>query len=187
VKVEDVTTKPSGNSTGDGAIALKDDPSIATTPAGLTVLLVDDDADCRSLVRDAISETGGSGSVVEVTDGMSALTYLHESVDKNGRPGLIFLDVEMPRMDGLETLRRIKEDPRLRDIPVVMLTGVSEEIAMQRAAEYGANSYTVKPADAEAFLRTIMASTNYWLTVHRSPKQHKPCGEVRNSDGQVSE
>src|SRR5690606_17463632 len=112
-------------------------------------------------------------------DGMSALTYLRDSVDKNGRPGLIFLDIEMPRMDGLETLRRIKEDPRLRDIPVVMLTGVSEEMAMQRAAEYGANSYTVKPANAEAFLRTIMASTNYWLTVHRSPKQHKPCGQVQ--------
>lgn len=170
MKVEDVTTN-----------------SPATIPAGLTVLLVDDDDDCRSLVRDAIGETGDSGHVVEMADGMAALTYLHESIDRNGRPGLIFLDIEMPRMDGLETLRRIKADPRLRDIPVVMLTGIAEEGAMQRAAEYGANSYTVKPADAEAFLRTIMASTNYWLTVHRSPRQYLPSGKMQNPDGKSSE
>ena|GEM_PF-518150 len=183
MKVVDATKNPSAL---DGLIHVGDSTSIEA-PAGLTVLLVDDDDDCRSLVRDAIGESGGSGAIVEVTDGVSALNYLRENIEDNGRPGLIFLDIEMPRMDGLETLRRIKEDPRLRDIPVVMLTGVSEEVAMQRAAEYGANSYTVKPADAEAFLRTIMASTNYWLTVHRRPQQHLPSGKVRNSDGRDGE
>ncbi len=137
----------------------------------LTILLVDDDDDCRMLVRDAIAECKLSNSVVEARDGQEALDLLTNSGRPGGmpRPGLIYLDIEMPGMDGQTTLKRIKSNPELRDIPVVMMTGVSDETQMRLAAANGANSYTIKPANAEQFLRTVLASTNYWLTIHQYP------------------
>ena len=73
-------------------------------------------------------------------------------------------------MNGLLTLEKIKGDARFRDIPVVMMTGVTGDAEMQTAARLGANSYTLKPANAEQFLRTVLASTNYWLKIHQYPK-----------------
>jgi len=142
----------------------------------ITILLVDDDADCRLLIRDAITECKVSNSIYECADGAEALAFLkREGVHADApRPGLIYLDLEMPHMDGQATLKRIKSDPALRDIPVVMMTGVSDERQMKLAAESGANSYTIKPASAEQFLRTVLASTNYWLTIHQYPDHHLP-------------
>jgi two-component system response regulator len=140
----------------------------------ITILLVDDDADCRLLIRDAISECKVSNALYEVTNGQEALDFLNRRgpYADAPRPGLIYLDIEMPRMDGLETLRRIKAEPALRQIPVVMMTGVCDEEQMKRAAEAGANSYTMKPANAEQFLKTVLASTTYWLTIHQYPQRH---------------
>ena len=142
----------------------------------ITILLVDDDADCRFLIRDAISECKVSNEVHEVCNGRQALEFLRKkgAYADAPRPGLIFLDIEMPGLDGLETLRQIKSDPKLSDIPIVMMTGVCGEEQMQTAARLGANSYTLKPANAEQFLKTVLASTNYWLTVHQYPKHHLP-------------
>jgi len=140
----------------------------------ITILLVDDDPDCRLLVRDAIAECKVSNQVVEVGSGEEALRLLSREgpfVDAP-RPGLIFLDIEMPGIDGLETLRRIRQQKQLQDIPVVVMTGVSGEDEMKLAAKYGANSYTLKPAIAEQFLRTVLTSTNYWLTIHQYPEHH---------------
>lgn len=148
----------------------------------LTILLVDDDEDCRTLVRDAIAECKVSNAVYEARDGREALRLLREA-NRGGkglpRPGLIYLDIEMPGLDGIETLRHIRSDPALRDIPVVMMTGVSDERQMRLAAEWGANSYTIKPADADQFLQTVLASTNYWLTVHQYPERHLPSTACR--------
>jgi two-component system response regulator len=147
----------------------------------ITILLVDDDPDCRMLVRDAIAECKVSNQVFEASNGLEALDYLNRSQRETDapRPGLIFLDIEMPGMDGLETLRRIKATPHLRDIPVVMMTGVCGEAEMKLAAERGANSYTLKPANAEQFLRTVLAATNYWLTIHQYPQHHIPAEQCR--------
>jgi CheY-like chemotaxis protein len=147
----------------------------------MAILLVDDDEDCRSLVRDAITECKVQNRVFEVPDGAQALEFLHRSgkYADAPRPGLIYLDIEMPHMDGQAVLKRIKADPMLRDIPVVMMTGVSDERQMELAAAAGANSYTIKPADAEQFLRTVLASTNYWLTVHQYPDHHVPAEDCR--------
>ena len=137
----------------------------------LTILLVDDDDDCRMIVREAIAQCKVSNSVFEARNGLEAMDLLKSSGSVAGmpRPGLIYLDIEMPGMDGQATLRQIKSDPELRDIPVVMMTGVSDETQMKAAAAGGANSYTLKPANAEQFLRTVLASTNYWLNIHHSP------------------
>ena len=147
----------------------------------LTILLVDDDDDCRMLVRDAISECKLSNSVVEARNGHEALDLLMNAGQPGGmpRPGLIYLDIELPGMDGQTTLKRIKSNPDLRDIPVVMMTGVSDETQMRTAAANGANSYTIKPANAEQFLRTVLASTAYWLTIHQYPGHHLPAEQCR--------
>jgi CheY-like chemotaxis protein len=140
----------------------------------LTILLVDDDEDCRMLVRDAIEYCESRNEVVEVRDGQSAIDYLKRSVTEGKKPGLIFLDIEMPRMNGIEALKKIKTDPALKDIPVVMLTGVAEEEYMQQAAQFGANSYTIKPASADDFIKTVSNSATYWLRVHQYPSRHLP-------------
>jgi CheY-like chemotaxis protein len=140
----------------------------------ITILLVDDDADCRMLIRDAIAESKVCNSVFEVSNGQEALDFLNRrgAWAQVPRPGLIYLDIEMPGMNGLEALKAIKNDPALSDIPVVMMTGVSDEVQMRIAAESGANSYTIKPANAEQFLRTVLSSTRYWLTIHQYPDHH---------------
>lgn len=144
----------------------KDDPSTAPSEP-MRVLIVDDDPDCRELVREIINDLSLVDSVVEACDGQSALDVLREMIDRGrGTPVLIMLDLEMPRLDGLEALRRMREDPRLRTVPIVMMTGVDDPGAMKIAAEYGANSYTLKPSDAAAFIEKVRTSTSYWLEVH---------------------
>ena len=162
-------------------ITITAEPKLAKGKAGdanqpITILLVDDDADCRMLIRDAIAECKVSNAVYEVANGQEALNFLHRRgpFADAPRPGLIYLDIEMPGMDGQETLRAIKGEPGLREIPVVMMTGVCDEEQMKLAAENGANSYTLKPASAEQFLRTVLASTSYWLTIHQYPDHHVP-------------
>ncbi len=147
----------------------------------ITILLVDDDADCRMLIRDAIEECKVSNQVFEVCNGAEALDFLHARGKHAAavRPGLIFLDIEMPGMDGQTTLKQIRADERFREIPVVMMTGVADEQQMHQAAANGANSYTIKPANAEQFLRTVLASTSYWLTIHQYPKHHLPADQCR--------
>jgi two-component system response regulator len=147
----------------------------------ITILLVDDDPDCRMLIRDAITECKVSNSVFEVGDGSEALDFLNRRgrFSNAPRPGLIYLDIEMPGLNGQDALKQIKATPNLRDIPIVMMTGVSDETQMKQAAANGANSYTIKPANAEQFLRTVLASTAYWLTIHQYPDHHLPAEAAR--------
>ncbi|MEA2710448.1 MAG: two-component system, response regulator [Phycisphaerales bacterium] len=148
---------------------------------GITILLVDDDPDCRLLIRDAIAECKVSNAVYEVANGAEALEFLRRrgKYANAPRPGLVYLDLEMPGMNGQETLKAIKADPDLRDIPVVMMTGVCDEAEMKLAAANGANSYTIKPANVEQFLKTVLASTSYWLTIHQYPEHHVPAETCR--------
>lgn len=140
----------------------------------ITIMLVDDDPDCRMLIRDAISEGRLNNDVIEATNGCEALKILRDRAQRNELPGLIYMDIEMPHMNGIETLKNLKDDPQLKHIPVVMMTGLSDETQMRRAAELGANSYTLKPSSAEQFLQTVIASTTYWLAIHQYPEHHLP-------------
>lgn len=142
----------------------------------IAILLVDDDPDCRMLVRDAIDASKVSNRLFEAGNGREALEFLQRKgkYADAPRPGLIFLDIEMPGMGGQDTLRAVRAMPEYRDTPIVMMTGVSDEAEMRRAAENGANSYTLKPANAETFLRTVLESTSYWLTIHQYPTHRLP-------------
>ncbi len=144
--------------------------------APIVILLIDDDADCRGLARDAIAAGRVAHAVYEVGDGEEAMDFLYrrQRWTDAPRPELIFLDLEMPGHGGQETLRRIRSDPAFGDIPVVMMTGVSDESQMRQAAANGANSYTIKPADAQAFVRTVEDATDYWLKVHQHPTRRLP-------------
>jgi len=169
------------NANGDNVMVKTQAQQEPARDEPLTILLVDDDEDCRMLVRDAIADCKVSNKVFEAANGQEALDFLRGLGRYGGspRPGLIYLDIEMPGMDGQTALRLIKADPELRDIPVVMMTGVCDEEQMKKAAESGANSYTVKPASAEQFLRTILASTTYWLTIHQYPTHHVPAAACK--------
>lgn len=157
-------------------MALKPDNGKAATEEPLAILLVDDDPDCRMLIRDAIDEGGIPTRVFEAGNGREALDFLN----RRGRwadaprPGLIYLDVEMPGMGGQETLQAIRAIEDYADTPIVMMTGVSDEGEMRRAAENGANSYTLKPSNGTQFLQTVQASTNYWLRIHQYPHHRLP-------------
>jgi CheY-like chemotaxis protein len=142
----------------------------------ITILLVDDDPDCRLLLRDAIAGSKVRSVIYEVSNAEEGWKFLNREGPYAGAPmpGLIYLDVEMPGMSGIEFLKAIKQSPELRHITVVMMTGVSDEQQLRNASAAGANSYTIKPANAEQFLRTVIDSTNYWLTIHQYPEHHLP-------------
>ena len=158
---------PSGNSR-PAATPAERCPSRAPT----TVLLVDDDPDVRMLVRDCIVSLTLAASVYEAETGEEAWRWLSRGGTGADRPMVIFLDLEMPGSGGLALLRQIRATPTMTDIPVVMLTGVSDEEAMHAAAAAGANSYIVKPADVDAFFETVTETARYWLSVHQFPQRH---------------
>jgi CheY-like chemotaxis protein len=147
----------------------------------IVILLVDDDEDCRALLREAIAHCGIGAVVHEVGDGQSGLDFVFRRgrYADAPRPALIYLDIEMPGMTGQEVLKAIKGSPEHREIPVVMMTGMSDEEQMELAARNGANSYTIKPASAEQFIRTVQVSASYWTMVHQYPQHHLRQEECR--------
>lgn len=138
----------------------------------VTILLVDDDPDCRMLIRDAIEQGKLDNPVCEVASGEEALRFLKREGEYRDapRPGLVYLDIEMPGMNGQETLQAIRKDPRFSDICIVMMTGVTDDEQKRLAMSSGANSYTNKPTDALTFIATVIQSTNYWLRIHQFPR-----------------
>ena len=164
------------------------EPAAPAAPRVPVVLVVDDDADMRLLISDAIEEAeqhrgGDDLEVVELDSGEAAVEHLKRALAGGlaapTLPSLIYMDVEMPGIGGLEAVRQIKANPRLRDIPIVVLSGLSDATAIGRASEYGANSYTVKPADADQLAKTLLSSTDYWLHVHQTPTKHAPQSACR--------
>jgi two-component system response regulator len=137
------------------------------------VLLVEDNPTDLELALLAF-DRGGFGNPVDVVrDGAEALEYLYREGRYAGRtpadePRLILLDVKLPLVDGPEVLRRIKNDPRTRHLPVVMLTTSTEHIDLRRCYEYGANSYIVKPVDLERFFRAVQDIGTYWLGLNKT-------------------
>ena len=139
----------------------------------IIILLVEDDEAHAEIVRRNFKESRVANRLIHVADGQAALDYLYrrnEFSDPNTspRPGIILLDLRLPKVDGLAVLKTIKSDPDLTPIPTVILTTSAAESDMVRAYECHANSYLVKPVDFSQFTKLMEIFGYYWLAWNHS-------------------
>ena len=139
------------------------------------ILLVEDNPDDEELTLHALKKVNLINRINVVHDGSEALdfifctgAYAHRSIEN--APRLIFLDLKLPKVDGLEVLERIKADSRTRMIPVVMLTSSREERDIIESYQMGVNSYIVKPVDFEQFVKSIGQVGMYWALINEPPR-----------------
>ncbi|RME58573.1 MAG: response regulator [Caldilineae bacterium] len=139
--------------------------------APICVLLVEDNPADVHLVRIVFDELRSAVDLRVVQDGVEALNFLHRRPPYNQapRPDLILLDLNMPRMRGLEFLQAMRADPSLRVTPVIVLTTSNAKSDILLAYELGANSYITKPTSFDAFLETMAAVDRFWFRVARLP------------------
>ena len=140
----------------------------------LTVLMADDDEEDRMLVREAWEECLLANDLRFVTDGVQLLDYLHRRAEyadpaDSPRPGLILLDLNMPRKDGREALAEIKEDPELRKIPIVVLTSSAAEEDILRSYDLGVSSYCTKPVTFDRLVELMRNLRHYWFEIVELP------------------
>ena len=142
----------------------------------IMILMADDDADDRMLAQDAF-ETNRLGNELRfVEDGEELLDYLYRrgkyvDPESSPRPGIILLDLNMPRLDGREALKEIKADPDLHSIPIIILTTSSAEEDIARTYDLGVNSFITKPVTFEGLVEVIKKTGWYWLEIVELPKQ----------------
>jgi CheY-like chemotaxis protein len=142
----------------------------------MVILMADDDADDRLLAKDALHECKITNALHFVENGEELLDYLRQegkyaSLADTPRPGLILLDLNMPRKDGREALQEIKSDPRLRSIPVVVLTTSKADTDISRIYELGANSFITKPVSFDALIKVMGDLVHYWFELVELPPQ----------------
>ena len=140
----------------------------------ITILMADDDPDDRQLTREAFEENHLANDLRFVEDGEELLDYLHRrgkyaAEGAAPTPGLILLDLNMPRKDGREALREIKSDPKLRAIPIIVLTTSGSEEDVARAYNLGVNSYITKPVRFAALVEVMQAIGKYWFEIVELP------------------
>ena len=138
------------------------------------ILLVEDNPSDEELTIHALRSNHLANNIEVVRDGAEALDYIFHTgafADRSAgdRPKVILLDVKLPKVDGLEVLRRIKSDPRTRSIPVVVLTSSREECDVVDSYSLGVNSYIVKPVDFSRFAEVVRQLGLYWLLLNHSP------------------
>ena len=137
------------------------------------ILLVDDSALDAELAIRGLKAHNLANNVVWVKDGEQALDYVYRRGKFEGRSGagprLILLDLKMPKVDGIEVTRTIKGDPKMRHIPIVIMTSSKEERDVSESYSLGANSYIVKPVDFEALANVASQAGYYWLAINRAP------------------
>lgn len=130
------------------------------------ILLVDDSVADAKLVELALEEAGSTSRLDRAEDGAEALDRLDAvAAGTTPRPDLVLLDVDLPRVSGIDVLRRIKSDPELRTIPVVVFSTSRSDVDVAAAYACGASSYVVKPADLNRFTDVVRAVESYWTTV----------------------
>lgn len=136
------------------------------------ILLIEDNPDDAELAIRALKKSHLANNVTHLMDGAEAIDFLfcqgeYETRDINNLPKVILLDLKMPKVNGLEVLKRIKDDIRTRAIPVVILTSSAEDPDIKRSYELGANSYIVKPVEFNNFAKIISDLGMYWLVINR--------------------
>ncbi len=140
----------------------------------VTILMADDDEDDCMLAREALVESRLANDLHVVRNGEELMDYLYqrgEYTDKltAPRPGLILLDLNMPRKDGREALREIKADPKLRQIPIVVLTTSKAEEDIYRSYDLGANSFIIKPVTFASLVEVMKTIGRYWFEIVELP------------------
>lgn len=136
------------------------------------ILFAEDNPHDVELTLCALAEHNLANQVVVVSDGAAALDYLYRrgpyKQRSEGHPALILLDLKMPKVDGLDVLKVVKQDDELRTIPIVMLTSSREEQDLVRSYRLGVNSYVLKPVDFQAFVEAVKHLGVYWA-IHNQP------------------
>jgi CheY-like chemotaxis protein len=146
-----------------------------TTPRqSILIMLIEDDDGHRLLIRENLRAGGIVNEIVELRDGQQALDYLfrrgqYQDPAKAPRPGLILLDIKMPKLDGFGVIEKVKADPELRLIPILMLTSTDDQVEVNRCYALGANSYVVKPIRYEDFQERVKA-LGLFLDIVRFPE-----------------
>ncbi len=137
------------------------------------ILLVEDSDKDIELTLAALEENNLANEVVIVRDGAEALDYLFHRGKfgelSHGLPAVVFLDLKMPRVDGLEVLRQMKTDSKLKQVPVVMVTSSREEQDLVRSYQLGVNAYVVKPVGFEQFVESIKQLGFFWAILNETP------------------
>ena len=139
-----------------------------------TILLVEDNPDDVALTVRAFQKNNVANRIVQAADGVEALDYLfatgrHAGRDVNEMPAMILLDLKLPKIDGLEVLRRLRADERTKLLPVVILTSSKEDQDLVKGYALGANSYVRKPVDFNEFLDAARQLGLYWLVLNEGP------------------
>ncbi len=144
----------------------------------ITILVAEDDLDDQLLISEALQETRLANTVEFVEDGVELMDYLHRRgkfADRDGEPlpGLVLLDLNMPRKDGREAIAEIKADPNLKHVPVVVFTTSSAEADIYRTYDLGANSFISKPVTFVGLIDAMKKVTDYWFQIVTLPHQAK--------------
>lgn len=138
------------------------------------ILLVEDEPRDEALIVRVLRKYNICNEIIVARDGVEALEYLfatgaHANRDPEATPEVVLLDIKMPRIDGLEVLRRVRADPRTRLVPVVLLTSSDEESDRVAGYALGANSYVRKPIEFDEFTEAVRQLGLYWLLLNRPP------------------
>ena len=130
------------------------------------ILLVEDNPNDAELTQRALKKSDPGTRLAVARDGAEALEYL---LSTRPKPKVIFLDLKLPKIDGIEVLRRLRADDRTRSVPVVVLTSSQEEKDIKECYKLGVNSYVVKPVEFDEFYKAVADLGIYWLVLNKSP------------------
>lgn len=147
-------------------------------PCILDILLVEDNDDHIVLTKKALRDAGVVNDIYVVTDGQEALDYMYHTghytdETKAPTPGLILLDIKLPKLDGFEVLKKLKTDPKYKMIPIVMLTTSARDEDIAKGYFHMANSYVTKPVNFEEFVKKVKAIPLYWLLTNTLHSENK--------------
>ena len=145
-----------------------------TNFSDVEILLVEDNPNDAELALRALKKNNLANKIHHVKDGAEALEFIFARGAYSGRnignkPKVVFLDLKLPKVDGLEVLRKIKSDERTRIIPIVVLTSSHEERDMVESYKFGVNSYIVKPVDFDKFMKAVADLGMYWMLLNKQP------------------
>ena len=135
-------------------------------PDAIDILLVEDNPNDAELTQRALKKSEIGARLAVARDGAEALEYL---LSRRPKPKVIFLDLKLPKIDGIEVLRRVRQDDRTRSIPVIVLTSSQEERDIKECYSLGVNSYVVKPVEFDKFYKVVADLGTYWLVLNKAP------------------